>query len=85
MTLFLPFQDKYSLSTPLRIFKLVVFYLLLTGIWILTGIHDEGTHDYNLGYYDTFDLLITFKKIKEKIPKISFFFILLNFHFLQKY
>ena len=28
-------------------------------------IHDEGTHDCNLGYYDTFDLLITLKKKKK--------------------
>ena len=26
---------------------------------ILTGIRNEGTPDCNLGYYDTFDLLIT--------------------------
>ena len=29
---------------------------------ILTGIRDEGTPDFNLGYYDTFDHLITHKK-----------------------
>ena len=29
---------------------------------ILTGIRDEGTPDCNLGYYDTYDLLITISK-----------------------
>ena len=33
---------------------------------MLTGIHDEGTHDCNLGYHDTFDLLITLKKEKKR-------------------
>ena len=28
----------------------------------MTGIRDEGTPDCNIGYYDTFDLLITFEK-----------------------
>ena len=35
----------------------------------MTGIHDEGTHDCNLGYYDTFDLLITLKKRRKKRKK----------------
>ena len=30
----------------------------------MTGIRDEGTHDCNLGYYDTFDLPIILKKRK---------------------
>ena len=34
----------------------------------MTGKRDEGTPDYNLGYYDTFDLLIT---LKNKIIKIN--------------
>ena len=32
---------------------------------ILTGIRDEGTPDCNLGFYDTFDLLITKKNVPD--------------------
>ena len=35
--------------------------------------HDEGTHDCNLGYYDTFDHLIIPKKKKKKRNGLRFF------------
>ena len=48
----------------------IAFFTFWSNVTTLTDIRDEGTTDCNLGYYDTFDLLVTHKnKIYRKNEK----------------